>query len=219
MATSSNTPSLVAPQRDSTQDPHPAWLAQAAALSTRINGTRGEAHQDRLGAERDALIDRIIDTPASSNAGALTLARIVAEYFESECETEQARASRALVATLERLISLDPHPDAELFQAWTGFVEAARGLRACPDDSEEAHEPFHAAMDRHRQCLSRTPARTIAGLAVKLRLAFTNQEGEDRATYDFMLHGGPRPDDLLEYDDAALLWGSMEDAERLAREA
>lgn len=121
-------------------------------------------------------------------------------------------------AQRENSPNLDPHPDAELFRAWTGFVEAARGLRACPDDSDEAHEPFYAAMDRCRECLSHTPARTIAGLAVKLRLAFTNQEGDDRATYDFMLHGGPRPHDLLEYDDAALLWGAMEDAERLARE-
>lgn len=84
-------------------DPHPAWLAQANDLSARINGTRGEARQDRLGAERDALIDRIIATPASSGAGALALARIVAAYFADDRATEPARASRALVASLELL--------------------------------------------------------------------------------------------------------------------
>lgn len=90
-------------------DPHLAWERQADALTDRINA--GALDSDALLNEVARLHDEIVDTPATTLAGALAQLRFVLRYVSPETSERwniddlppDERALRRAVATLERL--------------------------------------------------------------------------------------------------------------------
>ncbi|WP_044561465.1 hypothetical protein [Azospirillum sp. B4] len=65
----------------------------------------------------------------------------------------------------------DAHdPDAALLSAWKNYKDAWRMLDGQSADSTEAElEPFHEVKDRVAGQIEELPARTTAGIAIKLR--------------------------------------------------
>lgn len=107
------------------------------------------------------------------------------------------------------------NPDADLLKAWEDYRAAARGLRDCPLDDEEGEVVFEDAMDRTWDIITDTPARTPAGIAVKIRLAFALMN-EGRDAYDHLFLDEPTDGYMLEDQRYRTLWGALEDVERLA---
>jgi len=113
-----------------------------------------------------------------------------------------------------------PHPDAELLRAWGELVAACRSRRALPhDDSsiDDDVQPYNDALWLARRKVQNLPACTPAGLALKLRLALTNHTPLQEVD-DAMIFGTPLPQGYFDNDATGrLLWGAIQDAERMAR--
>jgi hypothetical protein len=105
-----------------------------------------------------------------------------------------------------------PHPDAELLRTWDDFMALWRARKT---DTEKDDDAFDDEAYRLEQVITWLPARTPAGLAVKLRLLFFAYQ-ERLVEQNFLLHGGERPDSWLGDYRERLCWNAKQDAERLA---
>ena len=103
------------------------------------------------------------------------------------------------------------HPDAELLAAWEAWLGAFRDYRA----DRISDETFDAALGRIEQLLITMPAHTPEGAVVKLKVAF-HDLGENLIddSKDFMARGEPNADMLADYRHR-MLWGAVEDLQRL----
>ena len=119
------------------------------------------------------------------------------------------------------------NPDAELLAAWDGFVRANREFKrayaALPNGGTDAeHEPYYRVIDFHRERVEGLPARTAAGVAVKLRLLFSMQMG-CIASFNTAVYGEPVSDKLAaslgEELHGSMLWRLIQDVERMAANA
>ena len=109
-----------------------------------------------------------------------------------------------------------PEPDAEVLRAWREYVDGWK-LHDGPvgagwtDEENEAH---FAYLDRIEERIIATPARTAAGLAAKLRLAFASRQEEVEAHKRVILDAW-RLDDLVDWRDRVIA-SAIRDADRMA---
>lgn len=137
--------------------------------------------------------------------------------------TRRTLLSAAVAAPMVAVPAVaEPHPDAELLAAWNSYRQAYRDYDAAcallPDGGTETdHAPFCRRIDTHQAKIEQLPARSLAGIAVKLRFLFAQQlmtiNAHRSATYD-----EPMTAELAaEMDtDDKILWSLIRDVECMA---
>lgn len=107
------------------------------------------------------------------------------------------------------------HPDAALAAAWARYKAASVALNAAGLDglSDEEMEPHYAPADAAAAVIDATPARTPAGAAIKLRLAFV-RVGQSNDHWDAAFGGEPTARLLADHGDA-LMWAAIRDLEAM----
>jgi hypothetical protein len=108
-------------------------------------------------------------------------------------------------------VAASARPDAELLQAEQDWRAAFRAWSAlCRTGAEGVEtDPLWHEQRRLVAVVIALPARTPAGIAVKIRMAFF-QQNEGMEIEEFLIHDGPRPDDLLDEDERHLMWQAIE---------
>lgn len=111
----------------------------------------------------------------------------------------------------------DADADAVLRQLWQDYIAAWEARMALPDHlPNQDVEPYWEQQEGFRDQIIATPANSVAGLYIKLRLfaALDPMGGEDRE--GSVMRSGVLPDDELGFVNADLLSGLLADAGRLA---
>lgn len=127
-----------------------------------------------------------------------------------------ATVGAAAAAASGGAATASPEPDADLLQAWREYVDGWK-LHDGPvgagwtDEENEAH---FACLERIEERIIATPARTAAGLAAKLRLAFASRQ-EEVAAHKRVVLDAWRLDDLTDWRDRAI-GSAIVDADRMA---
>lgn len=114
------------------------------------------------------------------------------------------------------------HDDAELLAAWRGFQQAHRDLDAAcerlPDGgTDEDHAPFKRRLDALQARIEAIPALGMAGVAVKLRMLFSDQVATDAAFRTAILDE-PMSAQLADEMDTSdhVFWRLIQNVEALA---
>lgn len=112
--------------------------------------------------------------------------------------------------------------DAELLAAWRGFQQVHYDFDAAcerlPDGgTNEDHAPFWRRMNEFQEKIETLSAHSMAGVAVKLRLLFAEQNPMIDAQRS-AIHGAPLSPELAADMDEneQMLWRLIGDVERLA---
>ncbi len=133
----------------------------------------------RTKAQEDAAFDRIVEIPAQGLRG--IRAKAMALLLQHEWEQTRAGdttdlndqvnvgALVSLVADLERLAGTPPAEDPVLALKREWDTRDQR-LRELPDDTDEVRDPLANARTEVEYAIHRTPATTLAGIALKLWL-------------------------------------------------
>lgn len=138
------------------------------------------------------------------------------------CRRLLAAATAAPVIAATAAVAAAEHDDAELLAAWRGYQQAYRDFNAACDllpngGTEKDHAPFCRRIDAHQDKIEELPARSMAGVAVKLRLLFACQVMSIDA-HAAAIYGAPVSSELVAEMDADdnLLWRLIGDVERVA---
>ena len=114
------------------------------------------------------------------------------------------------------------HTDAELQAAWRGFQQTYREFEAAcallPNGgTDENHAPFWRRMNEFQEKIETLSAHSMAGVAVKLRLLFAEQNPM-RDAQRSAIHGAPLSPELADEmdDNEQMLWRLIGDVEALA---
>ncbi|HEX6012785.1 MAG TPA: hypothetical protein VFY87_13515 [Geminicoccaceae bacterium] len=121
------------------------------------------------------------------------------------------------------------HPDAGLLAAWERWLATDRAIEATygtPGDTDEDDREWNSLLRELwaiEKEIATMPANTDAGLALKLRLLFVETAARNSSSYTdghrvFLRHGEP-DDEMLGETSAKLLWGAIQDVERMAARA
>ena len=123
---------------------------------------------------------------------------------------------------------LEIHPPARLERAYPlrgvhigdkslptpGVAACAAGLQGMLARARRRPRAVRRALELEARIVA-TPAQTPLGIAVKAKALILTTHTEPHHV-EYLLNGGPVPDDLLEEPAALALWRLGEDAERLA---
>lgn len=139
--------------------------------------------------------------------------------------TRRSLLSAAVAAPLaagEVIMTAVVPPDAELLAAWAAYRQAHRDFDAAcahlPDGGGAADlAPFQRRIDAHQIKLEHLPARSMAGVAVKLRFLFAQQLMTADA-HRAAVYGAPLSAELAADMDAddAVMWSLIRDVDHLA---
>ena len=119
-----------------------------------------------------------------------------------------AAAAALALPTMVPAAAPTNHPDAQLLQLWDNLGAAWRKIEALSEDAtDEDAEPFWQAHDRVRDEIEATMPLTMAGMAVRLKLALIGLSQSQDVT-PITNFRRPMPED--EDADLAALWRMVE---------
>lgn len=122
-------------------------------------------------------------------------------------------AASALVAAPVSVTT--PHPDAELLTAFEDWKRANIIAENLPEDmGDEERDPYWEPVWGAVRRMKELPARTPAGMAVKLRYLFASL-GELTESYEAIWYGTHPSDELLSDSRYRMLWDLIADAETM----
>lgn len=111
------------------------------------------------------------------------------EHLLASGRTDADQAERW--AALQSMFSqTQPHPDAELFAAWREYVAVSGEYDALPFVPDAEMGPWNERLDRCRARMETIPARTMDGMALKLRYLLA-AVSENPIVIDTAVHGAP----------------------------
>ncbi|MCW2242267.1 hypothetical protein [Azospirillum canadense] len=112
---------------------------------------------------------------------------------------------------------MSAHPDARLFAAWSGYVEASNAIGAGVNFnglSDEELEPQVRVARGYGEVIENTPAKTPRGMALKLRYRFA-VNCLSIAAFNAAVHGADMHEEFLSDPADEMLWRMIGEAERM----
>ena len=114
------------------------------------------------------------------------------------------------------LVRAEASPDAELLAAFEEWRRATLVADRLPIDiPEDESKPYDDAVDRAGDQVEDLPARTLHGIAIKLRYLFAKR-GEQAVHYGAILSGAKIASGDLPDPRDRMLWNLINDLERMA---
>ena len=163
-------------------EPLVALWAEQNRLVASCNATDTDPEIDARGDELSAIEHQIANTEAKTLAGVLVQIKLRESVLGDDHWILSADLTRNVVKALERMggcVVTEPDPVVTLFAKW-GILQDVAGaiIKADPEANEpidsETDKLWNAALDRRDVVgdkIMSTPATSIQGVAVKIRLA------------------------------------------------
>ncbi|TZG25877.1 hypothetical protein [Sphingomonas montanisoli] len=167
-----------------------------------------------------AKLDALIATPCPDLVAALAKLEICRQEYH--VGSHAGEAMDQIEADFRRLAGQGTsatEEDPQLISAFETYRKALSEMKVSPGDlTDAAAAPFFERMDPADMLMKQTPARTVPGVVMKLKRAFSGLvEGRwaDTAVFDERPAAFAKGLDMSGLDQQ-LLWGAIEDLERIA---